>query len=91
MERRAEFPRFFGRLPGARECYMSSREPAGETGMGMEVTGIFGFLILVADVYAIVKTFQSGMSTGGKVAWIVAIVLLPLLGVILWFLFARKN
>ena len=59
--------------------------------MGLEVTGIFGFLLLVGDIYAIVKTVQGGMSTGGKVAWIVAILLLPLLGLILWLLFARKT
>lgn len=58
--------------------------------MGMEVNGIFGLLLLVLDVYAIVKTVQSGASTGGKVLWIVVILLLPLVGFLAWLLFGPK-
>lgn len=35
--------------------------------MGIEVSGLLGFLLLVADIWAIVKTVQSGASTGAKV------------------------
>jgi hypothetical protein len=59
--------------------------------MGMEVGGIFGLILLVADVWAIVKTIQSGASTGAKVIWIVVILLLPLLGLLLWLLFGPKG
>mgnify|MGYP000675236830 CR=1 FL=1 len=59
--------------------------------MGIEVGGIFGLILLVADVWAIVKTVQSGASTGAKVIWIVVILLLPLLGLILWLLFGPKG
>ena len=59
--------------------------------MGFEVTGIFGLLILIADIYAIVKTVQSGSETGAKVLWVVIILLLPLIGVILWFLMGPKG
>jgi hypothetical protein len=55
--------------------------------MGVEVSGLFGLLILIADIWAIVKIFQSTASTGAKVLWIVLIVLLPVLGLILWLLF----
>lgn len=58
--------------------------------MGMEVGGIFGLLLLVADIWAIVKTVQSGASTGAKVFWIVLILILPLLGLIIW-LFAGPR
>lgn len=58
--------------------------------MGIEVGGLFGLLILIADVYAIVKTVQSPASTGTKVLWIVLILLLPILGLILWFLLGPK-
>ncbi len=57
--------------------------------MGFE-GGLFGLLILIGDVYAIVKTLQSDASTGSKVLWIVLILVLPLLGLILWFLFGPK-
>lgn len=59
--------------------------------MGIEVGGIGGLIILVLDVYAIIKLFGSNASTGSKVAWTVLILLLPLLGVILWFLFGPKG
>ena len=58
--------------------------------MGIEVCGILGFLLLVACIWAIVKTVQSGASTGAKVFWIVLILFLPLLGFIIW-LFAGPR
>ena len=57
----------------------------------MEVTGIFGLLILVADVYAILKIAQSSASTGAKAAWIVAVLLLPILGLIIWYFFGPRD
>ncbi|MEQ9518280.1 MAG: PLD nuclease N-terminal domain-containing protein [Parvibaculum sp.] len=59
--------------------------------MDFQVNGLLGFIILVADIYAIVKTVQSNADTLTKVLWIVAILLLPVLGVILWFLFGPKG
>jgi len=56
----------------------------------MEVGGIFGVLILIADVYAILQIAQSAASTGKKTLWIVLVILLPVLGLILWFLFGPK-
>lgn len=58
---------------------------------GIEVNGIFGLIILVADIWAIIKVFESGVSTGKKVIWTVVILLLPLLGLVLWFLFGPKG
>jgi hypothetical protein len=57
----------------------------------MEVGGLFGLLILIADVWAIVKTVQSSASTGSKVLWVVVILVLPILGVILWFLLGPRD
>ena len=59
--------------------------------MGLEVGGLFGLLLLVLDVYAIVKIAGSHAETAAKVLWIVVILLLPLLGLILWFLFGPKG
>ncbi|MDJ0926419.1 MAG: PLDc N-terminal domain-containing protein [Gammaproteobacteria bacterium] len=53
----------------------------------MEVNGILGILILALDIYAILKIAQSSASTGLKVVWILVVLLLPLLGVLAWFLF----
>jgi uncharacterized membrane protein len=52
----------------------------------MEVGGIFGLLVLIADVWAIVNIFQSNASTGSKVVWIVAVLVLPVIGFVIWFL-----
>jgi hypothetical protein len=57
----------------------------------MEVGGLFGLLILIADVWAIIKTVQSSASTENKVLWVVVILVLPILGVILWFLLGPRD
>jgi hypothetical protein len=57
----------------------------------IEVGGFFGLLLLIAVVYGIVRTVQSSASTGVKVAWVVALLVLPLLGFILWLLFGPKR
>jgi hypothetical protein len=59
--------------------------------MGIEVGGLLGLIILVLDVWALVKTVQSGAGTGAKVVWIVLIIILPVLGFILWLLFGPKG
>lgn len=58
--------------------------------MGFEGTGIVGLLVLVADIYAIVKTVQSSAETGQKVLWIVIVLILPIIGVILWWFMGPK-
>jgi len=47
--------------------------------------GILGLVVLALDIWAIINIVQSGVSTVGKVAWILLIVLLPFLGFIIWF------
>lgn len=59
--------------------------------MNLEVGGIFGLLLLVLDVWAVVSTVQSNAGTGTKVLWIVIILLLPLVGLIAWFLLGPKG
>ncbi len=52
----------------------------------MEVTGILGVLILIADIYAILKIVKSSASDGKKALWIAVVLVLPVLGVIIWYL-----
>lgn len=59
--------------------------------MSVQVSGLFGFILLVLDVWALVKVIQSRVGTGMKVFWIVLILLVPLLGFILWLLFGPKD
>jgi len=58
--------------------------------MHFEYSGIFGLIVLIADIYAIVSTVSSRDSIGSKVVWIVVILLLPVLGFILWWWFGPK-
>jgi hypothetical protein len=58
---------------------------------GLRSIGSFGLLLLVANVYAIVKTVQSNATTGTKVAWVVAILIFPLLGFAIWFFFGPRG
>ncbi|HKU69332.1 MAG TPA: PLDc N-terminal domain-containing protein [Burkholderiales bacterium] len=59
--------------------------------MDLQVGGLFGLLILAIDVWAIVTIVQSGAATAQKVLWIVLILLLPVVGVILWFLLGPRS
>ncbi|MCJ8499838.1 PLDc N-terminal domain-containing protein [Desulfatitalea alkaliphila] len=59
--------------------------------MGIEVGGIFGLILLVACVWAIVQIFQSSASTGAKVFWTVLVLILPLIGLILWLLAGPRS
>lgn len=36
----------------------------------INVSGVFGLLVLVADIWAIISTVQSSATTGRKVLWV---------------------
>jgi len=57
----------------------------------MQYQGIFGLIVLIADVWAIVNIFQSSADTGGKVLWTVVVIVLPVLGFILWYFLGPKT
>lgn len=52
--------------------------------------GILGLIILILDIYAIIKVLGSSASTGAKILWTIIIILLPVIGLILWFLLGPK-
>lgn len=53
--------------------------------------GIIGLIILILDIWAILQVFKSSATTGAKVLWTVLIVILPLVGLILWYLLGPKK
>ncbi|MDX1654709.1 MAG: PLDc N-terminal domain-containing protein [Candidatus Competibacteraceae bacterium] len=59
--------------------------------MGIEVGGIFGLLLLIADIWAIINVVQSRASTTAKVLWVVLILILPLLGLIIWLFVGPRQ
>ena len=53
-------------------------------------TGLFGLIVLALDLWAIVSVVGSKASTGAKVVWVLAILLLPILGFLAWLLFGPR-
>jgi len=56
-----------------------------------ELTGFFGFILLVLDIWAIVSVVGSAASTGKKVLWILLIVVLPLVGFLIWLITGPRS
>ena len=59
--------------------------------MNVQINGLWGLLVLAADVWAIVNVLQSSESTGTKVVWTLVILLLPVLGFIIWYFAGPKT
>jgi hypothetical protein len=53
--------------------------------------GILGLIVLVLDIIAIVDVLKSSMDTGKKALWIILILLLPVIGMVLYFLIGKKQ
>jgi len=52
----------------------------------MNGKGFFGILVLVADIYAVLQIAQSSESNFKKAIWIAIVILLPVAGLIAWYL-----
>jgi hypothetical protein len=53
--------------------------------------GILGLLILIADIWAILNIAQSRVETVNKLIWIVLILVLPVIGLIIWWLAGPRE
>ncbi len=53
--------------------------------------GIGSLLILAGDIWAIINIFQSSASNERKLLWTLVVILLPLLGLILWFFLGPRD
>ena len=59
--------------------------------MNFGYNGLLGLLVLAGDIWAIINIFQSAASNEKKALWIIIVVLLPLLGLILWFFLGPRQ
>ena len=59
--------------------------------MNVGYNGLWGLLVLAGDIWAILNIFQSSVSNEKKLVWIIAVVLLPLLGLILWYFLGPRG
>ena len=57
----------------------------------MEGKGLVGILILIGDIYAVLQIAESNASTGRKALWIALVILLPVAGLIIWYLLGPKK
>jgi succinate dehydrogenase/fumarate reductase cytochrome b subunit len=59
--------------------------------MNFGYNGLWGLLVLAGDVWAVLNIAQSGASNEKKALWIVLVVVLPLVGLILWYFLGPKS
>ncbi len=52
---------------------------------------IFGLIVLVADIWAIMQIMQSGHTSGTKLFWVLIILFLPVIGLIAWLIAGRNR
>lgn len=52
--------------------------------------GILGLVVLVLDIWAILEIFKSSKPGGQKILWTVLVLLLPVIGLIAYFVVGRK-
>jgi hypothetical protein len=52
---------------------------------------ILGLIVLILDIIAILGIIQSGLTVGMKIVWCLIVLLLPVIGMILWFLIGNKT
>src|SRR6185369_12462112 len=62
-----------------------------ETRMFFGYNGLWGLLILAGDIWAIINIFQSSVSNEKKLLWTLVVLLLPVLGLILWFFLGPRD
>jgi hypothetical protein len=47
---------------------------------------LFGLVVLILDIVALVSLLKSNADSGTKILWVLLIVLLPFVGMVLYFL-----
>ena len=52
---------------------------------------LWGILVLIGDIWAIINILQSSAANDKKLLWVVVVVLLPLIGLILWFFLGPRD
>ena len=52
---------------------------------------LWGIVVLIADIWAIVNIVQSAADAAKKILWTVVVIVLPVLGFILWFFLGPRT
>ncbi len=59
--------------------------------MSLDNIGLWGVIVLIANIYAIIGIVGSRAEPLKKALWIVLILLLPVLGFIIWLLLGPRS
>jgi hypothetical protein len=59
--------------------------------MNFGYNGLLGLLVLAGDIWAILNIAQGSAGNEKKLIWILVVVLLPLLGLVLWFFLGPRS
>ncbi len=59
--------------------------------MQTQYTGLLGILHLALVIWAAVSILGAPVGTGTKVLWILLVLVFPIVGLILWFLFGPRK
>ncbi len=52
---------------------------------------IVGLIVFIADIWAIMQILQSSSSGANKLVWVLVILLLPVLGLIIWYFLGPRG
>ncbi|MFH1189503.1 MAG: PLDc N-terminal domain-containing protein [Candidatus Omnitrophota bacterium] len=53
--------------------------------------GMVSLVVLILDIIALVDVLKSSMETGMKLLWVILILVLPVIGMVLYFLIGKKG
>ncbi len=53
--------------------------------------GIIGLIVLILDIIALVSILTGGKSVAGKLIWTLIVLLLPVIGMILYFVIGQGG
>jgi hypothetical protein len=73
---------------GVRRCrFATVRGENAMSGLG----GLGGLIVFVLDIWALVSIFGSNETAGKKAAWIILVLVLPVIGFIIWFFAGPRS
>lgn len=55
------------------------------------MSSIIALLIVVLDIFAIIRILQSSASGAEKILWILGVLVFPLIGLVVWFFAGPGN
>lgn len=91
LTRRSPDYRNYNKAPKGVPFLFLKKEQLGTHTMNLHTHGIIGLLVLVADIYALISIVNSGASAGEKILWCLLVILLPVIGLILWFFLGPRG